>query len=139
MADTMKGGCFCGAVRYEYSGEIQWPGNCHCRACRKLGGGKGGSWIGMQAADLKTSGETSSFSYTADSGNKVTRFVCANCYSPVYNQNSARPDMRVIPAGSLDDPSLFKPGIEIYTSEAPEWDPMIAGLPQFETMPNPAG
>jgi hypothetical protein len=44
----------------------------------------------------------------------------------------------VITAGSLDDPSIFKPGMDIYTSSAQPWDQMNSALPKFPKMP-PAG
>ena len=37
-----------------------------------------------------------------------------------------------ITASSLDDPSLFKPQFEIFTSDAQPWDHMDSNLPKFE-------
>ncbi len=39
MSDKIRtGGCLCGAVRYEVSGEPYIAGLCHCTKCRKLTG-----------------------------------------------------------------------------------------------------
>jgi len=38
-------------------------------------------------------------------------------------------------ATSLDDPSIFKPGMDIYTSSAQAWDHMDPALPKFPKMP----
>ena len=36
MAETkLQGGCLCGAVRYEVSGDPAFVGHCHCEHCRK--------------------------------------------------------------------------------------------------------
>lgn len=37
-----------------------------------------------------------------------------------------------IAAGTLDDPSLYKPQHEIWTSDAQPWDAMDPKLPKFE-------
>jgi hypothetical protein len=34
-----KGGCFCGAVQIEVSGEPEAMGYCHCQSCRSWSGG----------------------------------------------------------------------------------------------------
>jgi hypothetical protein len=45
------------------------------------------------------------------------------------------PDLMVILASSLDDPSIFKPGMDIYISSAQPWDHMNPALQKFPKMP----
>ena len=35
----IKGGCYCGAIRYESEGEQQGSLQCHCRECQYITGG----------------------------------------------------------------------------------------------------
>jgi hypothetical protein len=44
-------------------------------------------------------------------------------------------DSHTIYAGSLDDPSHFRPAIAILTRDAPSWLTIPPGLRQFEAMP----
>ena len=39
MSDALAGGCQCGAVRHEFSGEPLFSGNGHCRDCRRASDG----------------------------------------------------------------------------------------------------
>jgi hypothetical protein len=72
---------------------------------------------------------------TADSGSRVGRGFCTNCGSPVTGRSSGMPGTITVFAGSLDDPSLFKPRFVVYTVRANAWDHMDAGLQRFERMP----
>jgi len=38
-------------------------------------------------------------------------------------------------ATSLDDPTIYKPGMDIYTSSAQPWDHMNPALPKIPKMP----
>lgn len=136
---AITGGCHCGAVRYSFTGKMMWPGNCHCSVCRRFSGGKGGSWFGVMADGLTVDGEVAYHEYRADSGNTIRRGRCAVCGAPVCNRNSAMPDVVVIAAGSLDDPGVFAPRMEIYAGSAPPWDRLDGGLPHFDGMPVPGG
>lgn len=133
------GGCHCGAVRYSFSGRMMWPGHCHCSVCRKFSGGKGGSWFGVMDGDITVEGKLDHYEYTADSGNTIRRGTCAVCGAPMFNRNSAMPDVWVVAAGSLDDPGLFRPRMDIYAASAPHWDRLDDSLPRFEGMPQPEG
>ncbi|HEY9649165.1 MAG TPA: hypothetical protein V6C95_00775 [Coleofasciculaceae cyanobacterium] len=42
-----------------------------------------------------------------------------------------------IQAGSLDDPSWFKPQADIYVASAQPWDYMNPDLPKFAKLPPP--
>lgn len=60
---------------------------------------------------------------------------CGDCGSPVLIFNDAR-GVCIIAAASLDDPSEFRPGIDIYTKSAQPWDVMNPALPKYEAMPS---
>ena len=135
------GGCYCGAVRYRFEGGVMWPGLCHCAVCRKFSGAAGGAWFGVGGdGGFAVEGEVASYSYKSDSGNDISRAVCAKCRAPIYNVNSMMPDMHVIAAGSLDDPSVFAPRMRIYCGIAAPWAlPEKEELPRFDAMPQKGG
>jgi hypothetical protein len=53
----------------------------------------------------------------------------------VCNKPAILPDLMGIMAGSLDDPSGFRPGMDIYTASAQPWDIMNQELPKFPKLP----
>jgi hypothetical protein len=71
----------------------------------------------------------------ADSCNTFSRGFCPNCGSRIFGMTSGFPQFILITAGSLDDPSLFKPTMDFFTSSAQPWDYMDPKLPKFAKQP----
>jgi hypothetical protein len=132
----VQGGCACGAVRYEYSGDPVMMGHCQCRACQRESGTGHASHVAVAAGHFKVSGPITYWASKADSGNTVSRGFCSECGSPVASKNAGMPDLTFIRAASLDDPSIFKPSLIVWTATAQSWDRLDPSLPRFEHMPS---
>ncbi len=135
MASKFTGGCICGAVRYECSAEPVMTGNCHCRDCQKASGSAFVSALAVPKNALKITGAVKYYDVKGDSGHTVSRGFCSNCGARLFGKPQAMPDLAVITAGSLDDPSWFRPGMDLYTSSSQPWDYMNPDLPKFSKMP----
>ena len=72
----------------------------------------------------------------ADSGRWVSRGICGNCGSNLFILAELGPDVQGIWAGSLDDPSIFKPQINVWTRSAPWWSPLDAKMKRTDVAPN---
>ena len=132
LGTQFTGGCLCGAVRYEVYGQPVFAGHCHCRDCQRATGAGHASYMGMPRQQVSVSGETRMFSVMADSGLPANRLFCPTCGSQIMATDSATPDIITIFAGTLDDPSLFKPQAEIYVRSRPHWDRVLGTLAEFE-------
>ena len=53
----------------------------------------------------------------------------------MVSATSGLPGVTMISAGSLDDPSVFKPQFVCYTSRGHAWDFIDPALPSFPEMP----
>ena len=132
---SAKGGCMCGTVRYECTADPMFMGNCHCRDCQQAGGSAYSASIGVSRSAVTITGDVKYYESKADSGKMTKRGFCANCGSPLFALPPFAPDLIIIQASSLDDPSIFKPVEDIYTSSAQPWDYMDPALPKFPKMP----
>lgn len=139
MPTTFRGGCGCGAIRYEIAAEPMFAGQCQCLDCQHQTGGGHASFIAFPADAVRLTGAPRFYESRADSGNTVRRGFCATCGSPVVGHSSGMPDMTTIVAGSLDDPNLFKPQFVVYTSRGHAWDLVDPALPSYPAMPPSAG
>lgn len=136
MQVPYSGGCSCGKIRYECSAAPFAMLNCHCRQCQYASGGASSSGYFVNKDSFKLlQGKPRYYELTADSGNKVRRGFCADCGSPLFAEGDGNPDLLVIKPSSLDDPSWYKPQLDIFTSESQPWDHMDPDIPKFPGMP----
>ena len=131
----MTGGCLCGAVRYEARGAPLWSGFCHCRDCQRITGTGHSCYRGFPREAVTVQGETRGYGVTADSGHVSVRRFCPTCGSHIFGEAGNAPGTISIYAGTLDDPSLFKPANAVFVRSRPEWDRMPGGLPEFAALP----
>lgn len=135
MSKAYIGGCACGAIRYEISGEPVFSNDCQCRDCQRESGTGHGSHLSFRRDGVKLKGKASLFDMVADSGNVKTRAFCPTCGSPVYMTFAAMPDIFTVRAASLDDPSRYKPDAVTYGARGYAWDHLDPALPKFDGMP----
>jgi hypothetical protein len=136
MKLPFTGGCMCGAIRYECSAEPIMMGNSHCRDCQRATGTAFASGILVLRDAVTITGDVKYYDVTGDSGGIVSRGFCPNCGSRLFGKPPI-PELMGIMAGSLDDPSWFQPGMDIYTASAQPWDYMNPDLPKFTKLPPP--
>jgi hypothetical protein len=135
MSASLIGGCQCGAVRYECAAEPLLTANCHCRDCQKATGSAYVPALAVPADALKITGTVKYYDNRADSGNTFSRGFCPNCGARLFGKTSGMPQFMFVTAGTLDDPSRFKPAMDIFTASAQPWDHMNPALPKFSKFP----
>jgi hypothetical protein len=138
MSDSQRrysGGCLCGALRYEAEGEPSVMGHCYCADCRKASGAGFIPFMAFRSDAVRFSGATRQFACKAASGRDAVRNSCPVCGGLVFGGTVGVDDSFTIYAGSLDDPSLFRPRIAIFTRGCPDWALIPPGLRVYEGLP----
>ena len=135
MPDKITGGCACGAIRYECTAEPLFAAHCQCRGCQHFSGTGHFSVMAVPKAAVKMTGTPTYYEAKGDSGNTLRRGFCPTCGSPVFGLPDGMPDLAILPAGSLDDPSIFEPSAVVYAEHGPAWDYLDPALPKFPQMP----
>lgn len=133
--NTYTGGCLCGALRYEAHGEPQAQGYCFCRDCRKASGSGFMPFMQFAASSVRFTGKTKQSIVKSVRGADAVRNRCAVCGSLVFGGPIGKTNEHTIYAGSLDEPTLFRPTLAIFTRDKPDWVAMPPGLAAFETLP----
>lgn len=137
MTETaFKGGCLCGALRWEADSAPTFMGVCCCADCRKASGSGFIPFMGFPASALTITGPARQYRSRAFRGGEATRNSCPNCGGLVFGGEHGLHDSHTIYAGSLDDPGLFKPAMALFGRDKPDWVVLPEGVTVFETMPD---
>jgi len=132
----ITGGCLCGRVRYTASGDPAFSGLCHCRSCQRFTGSAFETTVGFPSSAISVQGELKTYNDTADSGNRLYRRFCPNCGSGVIVEADAFPGVTIVLAGTLDDPAVFTPAMELYCDSAQPWTNNASERTRFAKMPS---
>ncbi|AEG92896.1 GFA family protein [Ramlibacter tataouinensis] len=139
MNHAYTGGCACGTIRFEVTGGPIVMNDCQCRDCQRRSGTGHGSYLTFPSrAAVRLTGEARQWEVTGDGGTVKRHAFCPVCGSPVYLTFPAMPQLFIVHAASLDDPSRYKPQFVTYLASGHAWDPVDPALQTFEKMPPPA-
>jgi hypothetical protein len=134
-----RGGCLCGAVRFEVSADPIGARACWCRLCQRLAAGSATVNAIFAAEAVTITGETRDYVSIAESGARMHRRFCPACGTPLFSASETRPHLLIIRAGALDDPEIAAPQSSIWVAEAPSWACIDESIPQVERQPPPLG
>ena len=134
---ALEGGCYCGALRYEVTGDPLFKGQCHCRECQYISGGNPNVLMAVPEAGFKyTKGAPKEFR-RSDLDTPVTREFCADCGTHILAKAPGVPGAVVLKVGTLDDPAVFgSPQIAIFTIDKQSFHHIPEGVPSFERTPS---
>ncbi len=134
MSGVFTGGCHCGAVRYQLSGEPVYVALCHCSDCRKSAGAPMVGWAAFPEDSLTLlQGEPQGYKSSAT----ATRSFCPNCGTGLFYSNpDVLPGLVDVQAATLDDPAALPPHIHVQVAERIGWMTGIDALPAFERYPS---
>jgi hypothetical protein len=125
---TRRGGCLCGAVRYEVIGPLRGVVACHCSQCRRTSG----HFVAATAAkrgDLRIA-DGESLSWYRSSA-KARRGFCSRCGSSLFWDADGRSTVSIM-AGSLDPPTGLETLRNIHVEDASDYYSVPADAPQGE-------
>lgn len=131
---TYTGGCACGAVAIEVSGEPEGAGYCHCKTCRGWSAGPVNAFTLWKADAVRvTAGEDRIGEFNENEN--TFRQWCTSCGG---NLMSRHPQWGIVDVFAATIPDFpFTPGVHVnYESTVL---PMKDGLPKFRDFPADLG
>lgn len=128
------GGCYCGNIRYEITGEPLNAAICHCRDCQRHSGSASVAWIMLDQEDFEV---TKGVLKTCEGKNGALRSFCGECGTGIIYQNeNFIPGRLDVQTATLDDPEGFSPQARIQLADQLSWDGASHQLPGFDGFPS---
>ncbi|MCP4314846.1 MAG: GFA family protein [Hyphomicrobiales bacterium] len=129
--NAAAGGCMCGAVRYEITGEPSRVLHCHCQSCRSHTGAPMATLAVFGAEQVIFSGDDRK-NYQSAPG--VNRAFCANCgtsltWETVFGDEGP---LCAIHISSFDNPDALTPDAHSFYPERISWFDVADNLPRHE-------
>ena len=127
----LRGGCHCGAVRYEMP-VPERHALCHCEDCRRCAGAPLVGWAIVSAQALHITGELRSYR----SSEHGVRQFCPACGTGLFYLNDqVFPGLVDVQTCTLDDPDAAPPQVNIQVAERIGWMKTAHDLPSFDRYP----
>ncbi len=134
MSETFHGGCFCGAVQIEVSGEPAAAGYCHCESCRHWSAGPINAFsLWPPDAVRVTKGEELIGSYNKTPRSR--RSWCTRCGGHLFTEH---PEWELTDVYAAVIPGFpFEPAVHVNYQESVLRIP--DGLPKQKDVPKEMG
>jgi hypothetical protein len=127
----IEGGCLCGGVRYELTGQIGQVANCHCNMCRRVHGAAFGTYAELGRSDVKwTQGDALVKRFASSNG--VDRLFCKRCGSTLQFLFDLEPDKVYVTLGTMDGDPGVRPEVHIFAGSKAPWHVITDDLPQYD-------
>ncbi len=127
---TATGGCMCGKVRYEISGEAFSVTHCHCHSCRRHTGAPVVTLAGFKADQVRFTGDERRI-YQSSPG--VGRAFCGRCGTPLTWEGDGGELGPIVELhiSTFDDPDVLTPSGHAFHPERIAWFDVADNLPRF--------
>lgn len=135
MEIPFGGRCACGTVQFQCSMYSLAMYNCHCRACQQISGAPYVPLLVMNARKVKIAGTLRAIKSHVPDDPHPKRSMCAECRSVLFAADDGKPEILLVYAMALDDPSWFRPVADIWTADAQPWVGMDRHIPKVFKSP----
>ncbi len=130
----IRGGCLCGGIRFEISGDLWDMCYCHCQMCRRAHGTPFGNFVAANPRDRQyTEGEELIARYQSSADG--SRTFCSRCGSRLEFQNSRAPEETWIAVGTFDDDPGIRSTSHIWVDSKAPWYEITDDLKQHPEEP----
>ena len=129
---TFNGGCLCGTVRYQITGQPVMAAICHCSMCRRANAAPVVAWAMFSESQVSFS---KSLPQTYASSTQARRGFCPRCGTQISFTADYIPGLIDVTIGSLDQPDSIKPEFHYWHSKHLAWVEFADGLPRHPEFP----
>lgn len=125
----LKGGCFCGRIRYEVTGMPFHETSCHCFICRRTTGAPFVAWFSVPRSGYRlVCGKPARLKSSA----KGMRGFCSQCGTQLTFEHEDFSEEIDVTTCSLDNPDALPPKDHSRASSKLSWVKLADQLPEYK-------
>ncbi|MGA7777239.1 MAG: GFA family protein [Paraburkholderia sp.] len=125
----LKGGCFCGKLRYEVSGTPFDSTICHCADCRRAIAAPFVAWFSIKSSEFRLVRGVPASLVSSES---VLRDFCPDCGTRLTYRHEDFLGEIDISTCSLDTPEAVPPAHHTWISQKLQWIHIADALPKYD-------
>ena len=131
---SAAGGCVCGAIRFETTGDAKKVIYCHCDYCRNQTGAPAVVFVVYDRGQVSF---TKGIRRIFESGPGAMRGFCDQCGTPLsWEGDAAGSQVVEFYVGVMDEPEKFVPTLHASVKERLHWFDVNDGLPRHQGSSN---
>jgi hypothetical protein len=132
-AAVRVGGCQCGAVRYDATGEPIVVALCHCTMCRRANAAPTVAWAMFSETQIRfTAAQPKQY----PSSPPARRGFCQHCGTQISFAADYIPGLIDLTVGSFDEPASLEPSLHYWDSTRLPWVQFADDLPRHADFPS---
>ena len=120
-ARTARGGCACGAVRFEITPPAVWAWHDHGRTSRRAQGCAYATYVGSWKSKFRLLDGEDLITRWAEPDTGAVRSFCSGCGTPLFYERAHAPKMINIPRALFEKSVGREPRYHVRIEETPEW------------------
>jgi hypothetical protein len=131
-AMPIRGGCLCGAVRYEVAAPFVSSSYCHCTRCQRRTGSAAAASARIQPGSLRIlAGADLVTAWTPPEG--FSKCFCSACGGALWSRDPRDPEVLSVRLGTVEGDPGIRPQWRQFVAFAAPWEPIPDdGLPRFD-------
>ena len=135
MLPVHAGGCLCGSLRFEVSGEPLRALVCNCRMCQRATGSAFSSDLVFPKENVVFTGEPhGTYEYRSPEHGRTLRFdFCKHCGTKVGLTLERYPSVQLVYAGTFDSPPSIRPAAQMFLRTQVPWVSLAPDIPSFHS------
>ncbi len=128
----LRGGCGCGAVRFEVDAPFVSAGYCHCTRCQRRSGTAASANARAETGSVRViQGEGELRSWAPESGRE--KLFCVRCGSALFSRDPGSDHYTGVRLGAIDGDPGIRPQSHAFVAYAACWETIPDDcLPRFD-------
>jgi hypothetical protein len=128
--EPLRGGCGCGAVRFEVTAPLEAANYCHCTRCQRRSGTAASANARPQRGSFHIVEGADSLSAWRPQGG-FEKWFCSRCGSALYSCDPEDAERVSVRLGAFDGDPRIRPTVRQFVAYAAAWEPIPDdGLPR---------